>query len=188
MLLLLLLLMFHLFNSSARHPSAALPQASAAPPLWTSVQTKRTPPTAQPTPTPSPSQSAQFTPQVPSTVRPTPLQEFRAPPNAPFTQTKQTPQQTAPSTLRRITAARSVLSTPQGRLQTAPCTQQGLTMATAIKTVPCTGRGPSRNHPRTARFTPQGFKSALVPRNQRPRRRRPKQGTVRRGEEETPAA
>lgn len=180
----MLLFLFLLFNSSARHPSAALPQASAVPPPWTSVRIKHTPPTAQPTPTWNPSQSAQFTPQVPSTVLPTPLQEFRAPLNAPFTQTKQTPRQTAPSTLWRITTAHSVLSTPQGRLQTAPCIQRGLTTVTAIKTVPCTGKAPSQNRPRTAHFTPQGFKSALVPRNQKPRRRRPKQGTVRRGEEE----
>lgn len=180
----LLLFMFLLFNLSVRHPSAALPQASAVPPLWTSVQTKHTPPTVQLTSTRKTSPSAQFTPQVSSTVLPTPLQESRAPLNAPFTQTKQTPQQTAPSTLWRITAAHSVLSTPQGRLQTVPCIQQRLTMATAIKTVPYTGKGTSQNHPQTAHFTPQGFKSALVLRNQKPRRRRPKQGTVRMGEEE----
>lgn len=173
-----MLFCFFLLHSSVRHPSAALPQVSAVPPLWTSVQTKHTPPTAQPTPRPNPSPSARFTPQVPSTAPFIPLQESRAPLNAPFTQTERTRQQPAPSTLQRLTAAHTVPSTPQGRLQTAPCIPQGLTMATAIMTVPCMGKGPSQNHPQTAHFTSQGFKSASAPQNQTPRRRRPKQGTI----------
>lgn len=167
-----------LLHSSARHPSAASPQVSAVPPLWTSVQTKHTPPTAQLTPKPNPSLSARFTPQVPSTAPSTPLQETRAPPNALFTRTEQTQQQTAPSTLQGPTAAQTVPFTPQGSLQTAPCIPQGLRMAKAIMTVPCMGKGLSQNPPQTAHFTPQGFKSASAPQNQTRGRRRPKQGTI----------
>ncbi len=63
-------------------------------------------------------------------------------------------------------------------LQTAPCIPQGLRVAKDIMTVPCMGKGPSQNHPQTAHFTPQGFKSASVPQSRTPRMRRPKQGTI----------
>lgn len=171
------ILSFFLLHSSARHPLAALPQVSAVPPLWTSVQTKHTP-TAQLTPKQNHSLSAHYIPQVPLIAQFIPLQETRAPLNAPFTQRKQTRQQTAPSMLQGPTEAQTVTFTLQGRLQTAPCIPQGLRMAKATMTVPCMGRGPSQNHPKTAHFTPQGFKSASVPQNQTPRMRRLKQGTI----------
>lgn len=173
---------------SVRHLSAASPQVSAVPPLWTTVQTKHTPPMAQQTPKMNPSLSARFTPQVPSTAPFTPLQETRALLNVPFTQTKQTQQQTAPSTLQGLTTAQTVPFTPQGRLQTAPCIPQGHRMAKATMTVPCMGKGPSQNHPQTAHFTPQGFKSASAHQNRTPRRRRPKQGTIGSKQGETRAA
>lgn len=171
------ILSFFLLHSSVRHPLAALPQVSVVPPLWTSVQTKHTL-TAQLTPKQNHSLSAQCTPQVPSIAPFIPLKETRAPLNAPFTRRKQTRQQSAPSMLQGPTAAQTVPFTLQGRLQTAPCIPQGLRMAKAIMTVPCMGRGPSQNHPQTAHFTPQGFKSVSAPRNQTPRMRRPKQGTI----------
>lgn len=169
---------FFLFGSSVRHPSAALPQVSAAPPLWTSVQTKHTPPTAQPTRKPNPSPSAQFTPQVPPTAPYTRLQETRVPLNSLFTQREETRQKTVPSTLQELTAAQSVLYTSQGRLQTAPCIPQGLKLVKAIMTVPCMGKGSRQKRPQTAHFTPQRFKSASAPQSQTHRRRRLKQGTI----------
>lgn len=120
--------------------------------------------------------SARFTPRAPPTVLPTPPQEFTALRNAPFTQSKRTQQQTARFTLRRITAARHVLSTPQGTLRTAQCIQPGLTMA--VMTVQHTEKGPRQKRPLTAHFTHQGSKSVSVPRNQKPPQRRRTQGTA----------
>lgn len=170
------LFLFFYYPSLVRPPSAVLPQVSVVPPLWTSVQTKRTPPMAQLKMTQKRPPSARFTPRVPSTVLPTPPRGFTALRNAPFTQSKRTRQRTARSTLPRIIAAQRVPSTPQGRLPTAQCIPRELTMATM--TVQCTEKGPRQNPPPTAHFTRRGFKSVSVPRNQKPRRRRPTQGTV----------
>lgn len=157
--------------STVQHPSAALPQVFAVPPRWTSVQL-----TAQPNPTLNPTPSALFTSQVPLTAQFTPTQEIRAHLNAPFI--RWTRQQTAPSTLQRLMAARIVPSTTRGRRQTAPYTPQGLR---AVKTAPCIVKVVRPSLPTTAHFTPQGFKSASVPQNQTPRTTRWKQGTIKLG-------
>lgn len=170
------------FSAPVRHPSAAWPQVSAAPPPWTSVLSTRTPQTARPMPNPNRSPSARFTPQVPSTAPFTPPPETRARQNAPSTQTHQP---TAPSMPR---GARTVPSTPQGRLQTAPCTPPGLTMVKAITTAPCTGTGPRPSRPQTALYTPQGYKSASAPQSQTHRRRRQRRGTTVPGSRVTRAA
>lgn len=164
--------------STVQPPSAALPQAFAVPPLWTSVQLM-----AQLRPTVNPTSSAQFTSQVPMTARFTPPLETRAPPNAPFIQRRRP--QTVPSTQQRLKTAPTVPSTTQGRRRTALCTRRGLTTPTATKTAPCMVKVVRRSLPRTVHFTPQGSRLASVPQN-RTRMKRWKQGTInlasRRGE------
>lgn len=156
---------------TVQHPSAALPQVFAVPPCWTSVQLM-----AQLKPTMNPTLSALFTSQVPLTAQFTPTQEIRAHLNAPFIQW--TRQQTAPSTLQRLMAARIVPSTTQGRHQTVQYTLQGLRILTATKTIPCVVKVVRRSLTTIAHFTPQGFKLASAPQNQTPRMKKWKQGTT----------
>lgn len=162
---------FH-FCYLVQHHSAAWLQVSAVPPLWISVQSKHTPPTVRPKLKSNPSRSAQFIPQVPLTALFTPLQESRAALIALFTMMGQTPQQTARFTQQGLTTAQTVLFRPQGTLRTAPCMPLEGKVVLAIMIAPCMGRGRSKNHLQTARFTPQGFKLASVLQNQKPRKRR----------------
>lgn len=177
-----------LFYYLVLHPSAVLPQVSAALHPWTSVQNKSTPPMAQQKMKSSPSQSALSTLQLPPIAPFTHLQETRVLSIVPFTKLGQMPQQIAPSTMQGPTTIQTVQSTPQVIPLTARCIRQVVRMTLAIVTAQCTGRKHRKNPPQSVHFTPQQFRSASVPQNQTPRRRRLRLEIIEICQEETQGA